>query len=281
MIDKPHELPSSTTPDMSQGLDWSFEGGDKDTSLARLLELYSQGDAEAFNAELDDIVYASLEDNRAFMNNIQRIHAKTTSREEQENIRDAQRRIFNERKQAILREMGINSRDEQAQFDEKRDLIQAKLANAEVKGTESEGEILKILGIIDVNENGEDQFTYPADLFPGVTNEKWEAYLGSVKNHIQKSRDFGSGMIGKEDVELADRARRVAHNSVSRDIDGLLGLNLLPEATWDFEKTRRLVVKMREKRFPNIETAEKLVTTGAIARGLAAAAALAAKHETI
>lgn len=258
---------------------WQLEGGDLKTNLANLLQLYTNGDQDGFIEKLDDVTYESLSEDRAFMNNIRRIHTTTTPKQEQDSIRDAQRRMFEQRKQAILTELGIKSEDEEADFSEKRAVIQNMLAEVDVSGNESAEDILKILGIISSNEAGQEVFTYPPNLFPSTTNDKWDSYLGSVKSHLQKSREFGSGMLGKEDIELADRTRRVAHNAVSRDIDKLLGLDLLPESTWDFEKTRKLVVKMREHRFPTVDTAEEHVTTRAVAFGLAAAAALAAKHE--
>lgn len=275
----PHEQFPESTSSLSDLSSWQLEGGDAQTNLAELLRLHAAGRLDEFDDQLSEIVFESFADDRLFMGNIRRIHDKSTPKQEQESIREAQRRAFEGRKKAILQEIGIEAVDDESQFEQKREAIQKKFQELQISGNESEDDILRILGVIDTNENGQESFTYPKDLFPDSTNEKWDAYLGSVKAHIQKSREYGNGMLAAEDVELADRTRRVAHNAVSRDVDKLFGLDLLPESSWSFEKTRRLVMKMRERRFPTINTAEEHVTTRAVASGLAAAAALAAKHE--
>ncbi len=113
-------------------------------------------------------------------------------------------------------------------------------------------------------------FQFPSTLFPPHISEKWERYLGIVKRHVTA---ISRRQMGLEDdvigITQLDKLRSGAHNTISLAIKDFLDLQ-----DWDLEKSRRLVIKMRDSAIPNIETAEEDVTASAIGRFLTELAVL-------
>lgn len=106
---------------------------------------------------------------------------------------------------------------------------------------------LKILGITQYDDEGQVSYHFPHDIVPESVNEKWDAYLTSVCAHLKAAQDHQSNP-DMERVELADKTRKYAHDSVTRDVHAILGLQDIKD--WDFQSTRRLLASIREAVFP-------------------------------
>lgn len=240
----------------------------QEVAVDRLRQLYNGEDQKAFQDFLDDVTYEALEDDEEFLANGKLMRA-TTSKERQREIRDRQRAIFDKAKQFVLMEADIPL---EASLDDKKaaqkriaELLRKNLDENESAEIE---DVLVALGIITIDDNGDERFTYPADLFPPVTNAKWEAYNQSVIEYFRIERAVNAGTRGKEDLGVIDSSRRIAHNAVAHDLDEILGLSDLPDSTWDFEKSRKLIAKMRDMKYPTVETAELASTSKAVGESL-------------
>lgn len=224
---------------------------------------------EHFETLLEDVAFEALKEHEEFTHNAMKMRSGGLSKEQQLTVRDRQRELLSLCKVSILSEAGIDTDAAKTDFD---------LAKAHVKEivdsitSSSEGfeavDILSEMGIIAKDENGEDIFQYPPSLFPQSTDKKWGTYLESVRAHLRTERAVHAGTLGKEALGEADRLRRYAHNAVSRDVHEILGFS------WDFEDTRNLVAKMRDSRFPTVETGEAFRTGKAVAEGALGVAAL-------
>lgn len=126
----------------------------------------------------------------------------------------------------------------------------SKIISDDQKQHGTESDALVALGILSQDEEGVERFSYPRDLMPSSTNEKWHEYLKSVKAHVIAADQHDS----KGTIMALDHARRYAHNTIARDVQALLGFDDSDEG---FEEARKLVAKMRENRFPTIDTAER------------------------
>lgn len=106
---------------------------------------------------------------------------------------------------------------------------------------------IKALGILQYDNEGKATYHFPHTIVPESVNEKWDVYLASVCAHLsadRASKDTGD----KQAVEMADRTRKYAHDSVTRDVHAILGLQDIKG--WDFQSTRRLLASVREAVFP-------------------------------
>lgn len=122
--------------------------------------------------------------------------------------------------------------------------------------------VLEKLGMLKRDGGGELHFQYPTGVFPPHIDEKWDHYADIVARHTTAitSRQTGES----NDVEIIaqlDAVRTVAHNNLSLAIKEFLSLD-----SWDLEKCRKLVIKMRDSLYPTIETAEKQTTSAEILR---------------
>lgn len=241
------------------------------TKQDELKQLYEDskkdaGKLELFTDLLDDIAYKALEKNDTFTQNITAM--RKASPDEQIRIRDDQRAMFNDVKTMILREAGIRDFEDERDLEVAKAKIREKIQPLLDNSSVSEANILEALEVLVVDESGDKIFHYPDGLFPKATTEKWNNYLAAVRQHLRTKRNVDTGVGDRKDEEQDDAMRRIAHNAVSEDINELLGLSGLPDAEWDFEKTRKLVAKMRDERYPTIETAEREVTEKAILDGI-------------
>lgn len=232
------------------------------TALDELTDLYNlaQDNPEEYKDQfeefLDDLVYNSLVDDEEFMKNAKRMRSGRASKDEQLEIKDRQNSIFNTRKAIVVE--AANLPTEAGLDDIQKSKMKVADLISEYEGShDGELDVLLALGILTKDEAGREVFTYPTGLFPATTDKKWEIYLESVRNHIRKSRGVELGTLDKVEVEDADTIRRTAHNAISRDVDMILGLSELPDNRWNLERTRALVAKMRDLRFPTVETAER------------------------
>lgn len=237
-----------------------------ETVVQKIDELYKGGDMEALDKLLDDATYEVLESNQEFMDNARKMRGSTA--EEQVVIRDRQREIFDEARKMVALEAGLPTDEAGDTIQQVRQRIADRLAQLDDKENPGIDDVLKALGMIESDEDGKERFTYPEGLFLKSTDKKWKTYIESVLEYFRKERAVKMGTMARKDLEAIDGSRRIAHNAVAHGIDELLGLSALPATQWDFEKTRKLVTKMREKKYPTIDTAEREATNNALSASL-------------
>lgn len=143
---------------------------------------------------------------------------------------------------------------------EYRRKIANKFQNVDIAEIDS-GEILTRLGMLQPNENNELVFTFPRETFPPHICEKWDHYIDIVARHVASEGLREEGQDNVRDITVMNSYRTQAHNNLSQSIKDFLGMG-----SWDLEKCRRLVIKMRDAKMPNIETAERETTANEIAR---------------
>lgn len=236
---------------------------DQKTAMHELTEIYTaEGSSEHFETFLDDLTYEALSANEEFVKNAEGM--KNASPKEQERIRIEQRRLFDLYRQAIVEEAGLPTEASLDEIETAKTKIKARIEAAFDTGDEKPVDILKALGIIESDSEGVERFVYPEGLFPKSVDNKWETYLETVRNHLRTERAVRMGTRDKSELGEADLVRREAHNAVSRNVDAILGFSEMPDSEWDFEKTRNMLAKMRDQKYPTVETAEKAVTERAL-----------------
>lgn len=248
------------------------ESGSK-TVLDELRETYEEhGASEELDAKVKHAVFLSLEGNPEFDENVRKLRGKLASPAEKDAIREQQRELFNQAKDTILETAGIPTGEGVSVIERGKKMVQDRL-NSSIEDINSTEDVLKQLGILEQRE-GEDEprFVYPEGLFPKEVDKKWLLYLASVRRHLDVARDVKGGLKSRYEAEDADASRRIAHNAVTRDVNEILGFESLPDNEWNFEKTRNLLAKMRDERYPTVETSEKDVTGEAISRSLGVSA---------
>lgn len=237
---------------------------DKLTRLSRKDE-----DRAHFETFLEDLAYEALSDDEEFSQNALQMKSGRLSNEEQVRIRNRQRQLVTDYKDSILREAGIDTQLAKSELENAKEKVK-ELTETIVKnnGAATPTTVLSELGILVDDADGRQVFTYPASLFPKTTNDKWATYLENVRLHLRKERELHAGTASQSELEEADKARRFAHNAVTRDVHEILGLD------WQFEETRNLLAKMRDSRFPTVATGEAHRTGRAVAEGAIGAKAV-------
>lgn len=227
-----------------------------DADLIRRLSM--QENKDPLRAHLEDVAYDFIYENPEFADTLNKniaIIRSPKANEEEKRIAAAENRALNlQAQQIILDHIGI------------QDVILDEIVHARneithiiTKDKEEKGDLsdpLIALGILTTDKDGNDRFTYPRALFPPCTTEKWHKYLSAVKDHIDAAELLKGPAphTSQTYVVEKDNLRRLAHNAVSKDVQRLLGL---PNTEEGFEEARKLVAKMRENRFPTIETGER------------------------
>lgn len=231
-----------------------------DIDIAALREL--SPDDERFDGTLDEIAFDLIFENENLKNDFEANRAVIRGNGDQDKKKRAaedNRTLYARAKELVLQRAGIDN----VIVDE---IEHAKIQISEIisKDRQENGDqsdALIALGILSKDEDGNDRFAYPRKLMPDSTNKKWHKYVVSVKEHIAAAdRHDSKGTI----VDL-DRTRRYAHNGVARDIQSLLGF---PDDDDGFEEARKLVAKMRENRFPTIETGERSRVESKVQKGI-------------
>jgi hypothetical protein len=252
------------------------------THIDELRHVYEKGDQDELETHIDDIVYEVLMTDEEFVTNISILkegHQTSFGQKNEEEIRTRQNEIFNEYKKAIVSIANLPDAVGEDELKVAKERV-LNIINDTVE-YHNEENVLKELGILKVDKDGKEIFTYPEKLFPGETNKKWEVYLASVREHLRKERGVIAGTLPKEELENSDMMRRLAHNSVTNDVNAILGFDKLPDSEWSYEKTRNLVAKMRDERYPTVETAEKARTTQEVLRAANALGVLSTKIATM
>ena len=193
-----------------------------------------------------------------FFDNIRAAHNRHDSKGAREAVR-RQRDLFAAARAALLIEAGVDS-PEINQDHEVREVIHVKLQTARERDG-ADFNPLRELGMIVQDGEGRDVFTFPAEIMPKTTQEKWNAYMRSVKAHIMAENANRSGRGTKEDLMRADGARKNAHDLLTNDMMILLGMA-------DFEEMRRTIAKMRDGSFPNVATGEEARVNAKLRTGI-------------
>ena len=237
-------------------------------STSRLIESAQNGYSDDFAASLDDFAAAFLEENcPAFTENIKRMRASRNPEFQQE-VRQLQLTLFNQAKHYILDFAGLPTNLADDEVDIVRANIERLIHESQSISALNDDGPLTALGILVRDKEGRERFTYPEGLFTTATDEKWSAYLASVKRHLKAANDSRIGVAIPNDLRDADQKRRIAHDSLSIEIKNLLGLN------WDLQDVRNLVSKMRDSRYPNATSGEKARTNEALIEGMTVVRAL-------
>lgn len=230
---------------------------DRLTGSDELTRLYELGDKKHFNALLDDLTYEALSHDETFMRNAEMNNNDSIDADQAKLIKAEQQSIFNAYREEIAFQSGIPQGEVVNEIDLARQRVMDIVGDRTINSDTAAGEILNDLGMIEKDQDGHDIFVYPQGLFPESTDKKWNTYLETVREHLRIGRAVRAFTLNAHELSDADRIRRIAHNAVSRDIDEILGLSILPESEWTFEDTRRMVAKMRDNKYPTVETAEK------------------------
>lgn len=261
-------LQMSESESNASGSDWNPEASPiSSEEIERLRESYNSGNADDFEAYLDDLAADFLAENSdEFKRNIAAMR-KSRSSSEQSFIKQGQLALFDKAKRFLLELAGLSTERHKSDVEIAKEHIQNLLTDAQSRVGEDFDPLVE-LGILKVGEDGKEAFVYPNDLFPESTRVKWRAYLDAVNNHLRTSNDLKMGIATPNDLQVADNYRRISHNTVSMEIKDLLGLS------WDLEDARNLVTKMRENRYPNVQTGEKGRTNDALQEGMAVVRAM-------
>lgn len=226
---------------------------------------------------LDELAFTVLESNEEFVANGRAMRSGKLSAASQLEIKERNLALLHMAREAVVLEAGLSTEDSltdtELAKERVHDIIERQLESGGDTGADG---LLHALGILQETSDGKERFVYPKGLFPKSTDAKWSAYIQSVKDHLAavKALEEKDPTASQEIVKAADTTRTFAHDKVSRDIDEILGFNTIPDAKWDFKKTRNLLAKMRDSRFPNQNTAEKLLTENAVVEGTMGAAAV-------
>ena len=245
--------------------------GIEKTSVEELIELATkEPESPRFQTFLNDLTYEALELNEEFAKNGKKMRSGKLSPSEQEELRDTQRAIFSSYRQAIIQEAGLPTEAALTEMEKSKQRIQAIVEKSIGDDPDNAGplKVLEALGIITFDEQHHEAFNYPYGLFPKATDDKWDTYVQTVINDLEVLRAFENHLVSQADKKESDAVRRTAHIAVARDVDVLLGLDQLPESTWNQEETREMLAKMRDTRFPTVETGEKAITQKAVVAGV-------------
>lgn len=246
-----------------------------DIDAVALKQMWDNEDPR-FEDLLDSAAYDFIFENPQFKDehqaNLSVIRSRIAAGSDRKQAAERNRDLFNRVKQIIIDHAGVEGfvidEIEHARAQIEKIIAEDKKQNGDTSNA------LTALGILTKDSEGNEVFTYPRRLFPDSTQDKWHTYLSAVKSHIAASDNLKIGG-SQSAVVSTDHSRRIAHDSVSRDIQRLLGF----EDTEDgFAEARSLAAKMRENRFPTIETAEKNRIENRVQVGLGKVAAFLRDH---
>ncbi|MEO5499637.1 MAG: hypothetical protein ABIR46_04000 [Candidatus Saccharimonadales bacterium] len=232
---------------------------------------------EAYQELLNELAYEVLATNEEFVANGLAMRSGQSSPEKQKDIKERNLELLHIAREAIVQEAGLSTEesltDTEAAKKRVFEIIEHQL---DVEGDTGPDGLLHALGILLETPEGKDRFIYPKGLFPKSTDAKWSTYIQSVQEHLAavEALENKEPNASQAIVKAADTTRTYAHNKVSRDVDEILGFNTLPDTKWDFVKTRELIAKMRDTKFPNQQTGEKFLTENAVIEGTMGSAAV-------
>ncbi len=238
------------------------------TVTDELRKIYETGDFEALDDRIDELVELALEKDEEFTSNAKfKANALRTNMlfpQDDLAISLRQKEIRDEYKRTVVSLAGLPEATGLSELE------QSKLRVKEIIGETVESgdadEVLKALGILSIDEDGKEVYSYPKGLFPSETDKKWELYLDRVRQHLQIVKDVKNLKADPAEIGNAEVLRRSAHNSVTADVHEILGFDKLSVKNWSFVRTRGFLAKIRDERYPTASTAEKQRTTTEVLR---------------
>lgn len=217
----------------------------------RLTELYAQGNHEAVESLLEELVDDIAVEDPEFQANMTTLKELRTHRNRDiakiSELMDRQKALMANFRRYIINETGLPDEVRFTQIEQARNDIHARLAAAFPDGYEPK-QALSLLGM-EVQEGDDVKYHFPEELLPDSTTDLWQTYLASVCNHRWKAKALARGESDdRAAVEQADRTRTYAHNAVTKELHSILSF---PEDKWSRLDTRELLGRTRDFVLPN------------------------------
>lgn len=239
-------------------------------TMHELYELYLSGDPEKLTERLENIAYAVLESCPIFVENRDKLKNPKAHKIDDDEARkiSAQQRIYvSDTIELIALEAGIPLETVQDDITRSRENVKQILESAIEEGKITEPEdALRVLGIIVTDKDDNDVFVWPDDLFPESVNKLWYYYLELVVEHTEEDELLKRGSGNKMVVKDLDYSRRSAHTRAAKAVASILEIDTTKQG-WSLEETRNLLAKMRDHKFPNVDTSESKRTAEEILDG--------------
>lgn len=221
----------------------------------QLQELHRAGDEKALDAAIDAIADDIAANSPEFTNNIKRLkELRSYQRPDTAAInviKERQNELYQYYRSLVISEAGLPDEAAFSKIEAAKNNISQLLTEAYPDHNYSPSDALETLGIIRY-ENDEKVYSFPEALVPESTNELWKTYLAAVCKHVKASDDVR--ITGDKDaVEQADKTRTYAHNSATREVHAILGLE--GNNGWAFADTRALLGKIRDQVLPTHDAA--------------------------
>lgn len=218
-------------------------------NLDRIRNLYEEGGLEATKSLVGSLALELIsqdEEAQGVLKRIRELRKLSRGGSEEETALVKQQRELKDRySRSILELAGIQNPDSFDAVERSRKNVQERMIEI---GGDDDSVLLEKLGIVTVDENGEQKFHYPRELFDPKVNEKMDLYLGIVDKHMGTVDAAERGEKPQYEAVELDHMRRSAHDAISRDIARII----FPEAGKEsFDQARRLVAKWRDNTIPN------------------------------
>lgn len=270
-----HDIPSQRSEGAQPGFGAGFLermrvlAEAQSSSAEALYNLYErEGNSPEFTDALDDIVFDIAFSDPDYAENATKLKNDRIKSDVAAEIAARQKATIEQIRNMVLIEARIPTEEMMSDIEKGQAAVAERLQGTDLSQSDSD-EALRKLGILREDGNGGAVFTYPRDLFPESVNAKWDVYIASVQAHVRTGREVAGGAAPREHLAEADKSRKFAHDSVTGDIDKILGFHELPDEEWDFKDTRNLIAKMRDAKFGH-QTSEAIITSKALARGMGA-----------
>lgn len=187
-----------------------------------------------------------------------------------------QKNRFTAMRRDVAAAIGVEIVDTEKENDDYREKL---LEQVRGMGDQPEEDIMRGLGFLVKDEDGKERFNFPENIFPPHIEEKWKSYESTIKAHVDASSRFNKAIAdNSEEIVELDAFRRYAHNNLAKSVQEFMKLE-----DWDFERVRKFIAKLVERRFPTVETSESKVTSGDVVsrlRTIQALGSAVANHET-
>lgn len=246
-----HEVHDEQEPNMLEGLEVSID------------ELHGLSPEEQVGV-IEDIAYDVLDRSPEGIMT-KKLLEKARDRgnqEEADHIVAKRRNLFESHKQEAAFMFGVELEDPDAEKKTYQEALQERIGELQFDEL-SDAEIMQQLGFITIDDNGNERFSFPKDVFPPYIVDKWDQYSDSVQNHIRAFESLKRGVSNDQKKVMEwDRVRRIMHDGVADAVRDFLGLD------WDNERSRKFITKMLEKRIPTKDTRESMMATSAIMSAL-------------
>lgn len=230
-----------------------------------LHDLHELGHEEQIEV-LDKVVDSVFDADEDAQDTISKIQAAREARDEDaiKSLTKTQKDRYMGLRRDIANSLGVEIEDTAKEDEDYRARLLDNVAHLEGA---TEEEIMRTLGFLKVDpESGKEHFSFPEDVFPPHIVGKWKNYEQTIKDHVAASMRFNRALDdNSQEVVQLDTLRRYAHNNLAKSVQEFLLID-----NWDFERVRRFITKLVERRFPTVETMESQVTSEAVVSRLRA-----------